>query len=192
MKMKFGMSSIIGLAAALASFATQAQVEQAIANGLNAARLAPNAKHVVADMAGLAVLVANPGDIVTVLHGDTGSREVREVVAVNADGQVADSVVIERERSVEVLVTETVLVGDGGALVLQYPPAHGLASIANFGNVLHTNADTGESSIYPVSVTEGGDYAVDAELVGAEVKIQYSRYETLAVSDAGGASVVAS
>lgn len=189
MKLKFGISSIIGLAAALAGFATHAEVQQAVTDGLNAARLSPSAKHVVQDMAALAALAANPGDIVTVVAGESGGREVREVIAVDAGGLVTDSTVIERERSVEVPVTETVLVGEGGALPLQYAPAHGLASIANFGHVLHVNADTGENALYTVSIDEAGNYAVDAELAGAEVKIQYSKLETLAVSEAGGGSM---
>jgi hypothetical protein len=182
-KLRFGISSIIGLAAALAAVPTQASVNQAINDALAAARLAPAAKYIVDDMASLAALQAKPGDIVTVVAGETGAREVREVVTVDGDGIVTDSIIIERERSVEVPVTETVLGGEGGVLALQYPLAHGLASIANFGNVLHVNADTGEHSLYPV--TEGeGNLVVDAELAGAEVKVQYSRSVTLAVSDA--------
>lgn len=183
MKLRLGISSIIGLGAALAAVPSQASVQQAIADGLAAARLAPADKYVVADMPALAALQAKPGDIVTVVAGQTGGREVREVVTVDAEGQVIDSVIIERDRTVEVPVTETLVVGETGLLGLQYPPAYGLASIANFGNVLHVNAETGEHSLYPVSDTEDG-LAVDAELAGAEVRIQYSRSVTLAVSDA--------
>lgn len=181
--LKFGIRSIIGLAAALAALPTHADVQEAVTNGLNAARLAPHAKHVVADMAALAALAAVPGDIVTVINGESGSREVREVVSVD-DGLVIDSIVIERDRSIEVPVTETVVVGAGGVLGLQYTPANGLASVANFGHVLLVNPETGESSLHGVSVNEGGDYVVDAELAEAQVVIQYSRLETLPV--AGG------
>lgn len=184
-KLRFGISSIIGLTAALANVPSMASVQQAVTDGLAAARLAPANKYVVADMAALAELVAQPGDIVTVIAGDTGGREVREVVNVNNDGLVVDSIIIERERSIEVPVTESVVVGAAGELALQYAPVHGLASIANFGNVLHVNADTGEHSLYPVTQNEGGAYVVDAEVAGAEVVIQYSRSVTLAVSEAG-------
>lgn len=183
MKLKFGISSILGLGAALAALPTRANVQQAVADGIAAARLAPAAKYVVATMADLAALVANPGDIVTVVNGESGGREVREVVAIDADRFVTDSIVIERERSIEVPATETVTVGEGGGLPLAYAPTFGRASIANFGHVLHIDAGTGENSLYPVAEVEGG-FAVDADLAGQEVVIQYSHRETLAVSEA--------
>ena len=183
MKLRFGLSSIIGLSALLATFATQAHVAQAVQDGLTAARLAPSQKFVVQTMAQLAALEAAPGDIVTVVTGVSGGREVREVIAVDANGQVSDSIVIERERSVEVPVTEVLVVGEDGALALGFAPANGLASIGNFGNVLHTGAN-GESALYGVSLNEAGSYVVDTALSGESVKIQYSRLVSLAVSEA--------
>lgn len=190
MKLKFGLSSIAGLAALLGTFATQAHVAQAVQDGLASARLAPSQKFVVQTMGQLAELVANPGDIVTVVTGASGGREVREVISIDEFGHVADSIVIERERSVEVPVTEAVVVGENGSLALAYAPANGLASINNFGNVLHTGA-TGESALHTVSLNEAGIYVVDTELAGETVKIQYSRLVSLAVSETAPNATVA-
>ncbi len=182
MKLKFGISSIAGLAALLGTFATQAHVAQAVQDGLASARLAPSQKFVVQTMAQLATLAANPGDIVTVVTGQSGGREVREVISIDANGLVVDSIVIERERSVEVPVSESVVVGEDGSLALSYAPANGLASIGNFGNVLHTGAN-GESALHTVSTSDAGAFVVDTELAGEVVKIQYSRLVSLAVSE---------
>lgn len=191
MKLKFGISSVLGLSALLATFTTKAQVDQAVQDGVALARLSPSQKFVVQTMAQLAGLVAHPGDIVTVVTGASGGREVREVISIDADGHVADSIVIERERSVEVPVTETVAVSESGALPLAYAPANGLASIGNFGNVMHTDAN-GESALYTVSLNDAGTYVVDTELAGETVKIQYSRLVSLAVSETAPNATVAS
>jgi len=61
-------------------------------------------------------------------------------------------------------------------------PANGLDSIANFGNVLFTDPDTGESALYAVVDDGTGAFAVDPELAGKTVKIQYTHTQVLAVA----------
>lgn len=176
-RLKIGVASILGLGAALAARPVAADVEGMI----NAARLSPAQKFVVQTMDDLAALEgARPGDYVTVVTGASGEREVREVVSLYESGLISDSVIVERDRDVEVPVTEVVAVGQNGELPLSYAPTHGLDSILNFGNVLFTDADTGESAIYPVVDNGAGGFAVDIELAGKNVKVQYIRTAVLA------------
>ena len=175
-RLKISIASILGLGAALAARPVSADVE----NMINAARLSPAQKFVVQTMDDLAALEgARPGDYVTVVTGASGEREVREVVAIE-NGLITDSVIVERDRDVEVPVTEVVVVGQNGELPLSYAPTHGLDSILNFGNVLFTDADTGESAIYPVVDGGAGTFEVDPELAGKPVKVQYIRTAVLA------------
>jgi hypothetical protein len=75
-------------------------------------------------------------------------------------------------------------VGPNGELPLSYAPTHGLDSILNFGNVLFTDQDTGESVIYPVVDGGAGVFEVDPELAGKNVKVQYIRTTVLAAGTA--------
>jgi hypothetical protein len=179
-RLKIGIASILGLAAALAARPEAAEVE----NMITAARLSPVQKFVVPAMADLDALEgARPGDYVTVVTGASGEREVREVVAIE-NGLIIDSVIVERDRDVQAPVTEVVEVGPNGELPLSYAPTHGLDSILNFGNVLFTDQDTGESVIYPVVDGGAGVFEVDPELAGKNVKVQYIRTTVLAAGTA--------
>ena len=178
-RLKFGLASIVGLAAALLARPEVLQVQAMI----DAARLSPAAKYVVQTMEDFAALAGTrPGDFVTVVVGDSGGREVREVVAVYENGLIGDSVVVERDRDVSRPVTESIEVGQNGALELGYVPANGLDSIANFGNVLFTDPDTGESALYAVVDDGTGAFAVAPELAGKTVKIQYTHTQVLAAA----------
>lgn len=176
-RLKIGIASILGLAGALDARPVTADVEGMIA----AARLSPAQKFVVQTMDDFAALQgARPGDYVTVVVGASGEREVREVVAVYENGLIGDSVVVERDRDVETPVTEALQVGPNGELPLSYAPTHGLDSIQNFGNVLFTDPDTGESALYGVVDNGAGGFEVDPELAGKVVKIQYTHTTVLA------------
>lgn len=133
-----------------------------------------NSNRTVADSGELQALTGLAvGDEVVVTAGNSGGREVHEITSVNDLGQPLTTIVVLEQRSVEVTVSESVIVADGGVITLSEAPKSGLSSILNFGAVRYTDSE-GVSGDYKVTQDDvTGAFAVDAELIGQVVQIQY-------------------
>lgn len=139
-----------------------------------------NSNRIVADSVELQALTGLAvGDEVVVTVGNSGGREVHEVTSVSDAGQPLTTAVVLEQRSVDVTVSESVIVADGGVIALSEAPKSGLSSILNFGAVRYTDPD-GVSGDYKVTQDDvTGAFAVDAELAGQVAQIQYVVTRTL-------------
>ncbi|MGP8432049.1 hypothetical protein [Paraburkholderia fungorum] len=129
-RLKIGVTSILGLAAALAARPVTADVEGMI----NAARLSPAQKFVVQTMDDFAALQgARPGDYVTVVVGASASAKCARwlLYTKRPDRRFRH----RRTRPRRGTRDRGAASGSERELPLSYAPTQGLDSIQSFGNV---------------------------------------------------------